>query len=202
MEREITIRTAKPEDAEALLEIYRPYVEHSAISFEWTVPDLKEFESRIRRITERYPYLVAERGGRLLGYSYTGPFIGRAAYSLAAEVTIYLSENSRGQGLGRKLYQTLEAVSRAQNITNLYACIGYPDPEDEYLTANSAQFHAHLGYRMAGRFRRCGYKFGRWYDMVWMEKLIGPHTPSAASLIPFPQVEPGILEEIGILPGL
>ena len=62
----------------------------------------------------------------------------------------------------------------AQNICNLYACIGYPEVEDEYLTKNSAQFHAHLGYRMVGEFYHCGYKFDRWYNMVWMEKLLDP----------------------------
>lgn len=60
-------------------------------------------------------------------------------------------------------------------ILNLYACIGFPQVEDEYLTKNSAQFHAHLGFALCGTFRNCGYKFGRWYDMVWMEKIIGEH---------------------------
>ena len=60
-------------------------------------------------------------------------------------------------------------------IVNLYACIGYTDKEDEYLTKNSAQFHEHLGFVTVGRFHQCGYKFGRWYDMIWMEKIIGEH---------------------------
>ena len=76
-------------------------------------------------------------------------------------------------GYGRKLYHVLEAISTAQNILNLNVCIGYQEVEDEYLTANSAQFHAHLGYHMVGEFHKCGYKFGRWYNMVWMEKWIG-----------------------------
>lgn len=60
-------------------------------------------------------------------------------------------------------------------ITNLYACIGYPQTEDEYLDKNSEQFHAHLGFQTVGTFHRCGYKFNRWYDMIWMEKMIGEH---------------------------
>ena len=55
------------------------------------------------------------------------------------------------------------------------ACIGYPEEDDEYLTKNSAQFHEHLGYRMVGEFKKCGYKFHRWYNMIWMEKNIGIH---------------------------
>ena len=89
-------------------------------------------------------------------------------------------------------------MSRAQHITNLNACIGFPDAEDEHLTKNSAQFHAHLGYRMVGTFHKCGYKFGRWYDMVWMEKMIAPHDPIPAPLVPFPDLAPEVLRAAGL----
>lgn len=78
-------------------------------------------------------------------------------------------------GIGKRLYKVLEDIARAQNITNLYSCIGYVDEEDEYLNNNSANFHEHMGYRMVGKFIKCGHKFGRWYSMVWMEKIIGEH---------------------------
>ena len=90
------------------------------------------------------------------------------------ETTIYIRKDRQKTGVGKKLYEALEKVLHAQNICNLYACIGYPEIEDEYLTKNSAQFHAHLGYRMVGEFYHCGYKFDRWYNMVWMEKLLDP----------------------------
>ena len=67
-------------------------------------------------------------------------------------------------------------------------CIAYPKEEDEYLTKNSVEFHSHLCYRLVGEFYQCGYKFGRWYDMVWMEKLIGPHEVPAAPIRPFPEI--------------
>ena len=89
-------------------------------------------------------------------------------------------------GIGRALYEALEKVSRAQNILNLNACIGYPEADDEYLTGNSVQFHGHMGYRMVGEFHKCGYKFGRWYNMVWMEKLLGEHGENPKEVIPFP----------------
>ena len=76
-------------------------------------------------------------------------------------------------------------------VLNLYACIGWPETEDEYLTRNSAQFHEHLGFTLAGTFRRCGYKFGRWYDMVWMEKLLAPHRPQQPPIIPYPDLPHG-----------
>lgn len=77
--------------------------------------------------------------------------------------------------MGRMLYEALADRLKDMGILNLYACIGFPQVEDEYLTKNSAQFHAHLGFALCGTFRNCGYKFGRWYDMVWMEKIIGEH---------------------------
>ena len=170
-----TIRTATPEDAARILEIYAYYVEHTAISFEYTVPTLSEFQNRIKRTLERYPYLVIETDDGIQGYAYAGSFIGRAAYQYSCEMTIYLDPHSHKQGLGRKLYEALENRLKEMGFLNLYACIGYPETEDEYLNRNSADFHAHLGYTKAGTFHKCGYKFDRWYDMIWMEKLIGMH---------------------------
>ena len=171
----VLIRPARLSDAPRLLEIYAYYVEHTAITFEIETPSLEAFQARMRRITARYPYLVIEEAGVVLGYAYAAPFKDRAAYDWACEMTIYLEHSAEKRGLGRRLYEALEAELRAMGILNLYACIGVPEREDAYLTRNSADFHAHLGYRLAGTFRRCGYKFGRWYDMVWMEKIIGGH---------------------------
>lgn len=170
-----TIRTATPEDAARILEIYAYYVEHTAISFEYTVPTLSEFQNRIKRTLERYPYLVIETDDGIQGYAYAGSFIGRAAYQHSCEMTIYLDPHSHKQGLGRKLYEALENRLKEMGFLNLYACIGWLETEDEYLNRNSADFHAHLGYTKAGTFHKCGYKFDRWYDMIWMEKLIGAH---------------------------
>lgn len=170
-----TIRTATPEDAARILEIYAYYVEHTAISFEYAIPTLSEFQNRIKRTLERYPYLVIETDDGIQGYAYAGSFIGRAAYQHSCEMTIYLDPHSHKQGLGRKLYEALENRLKEMGFLNLYACIGWPETEDEYLNRNSADFHAHLGYTKAGIFHKCGYKFNRWYDMIWMEKLIGAH---------------------------
>ena len=187
---EIEIRMANVNDGEALLRIYGYYVRNTAISFEYEVPTIVEFRGRIANTLKKYPYLVAVRGGEILGYAYAGPFVGRAAYDWSAEVTIYLAPESRGQGLGRRLYEALEQALSKMGIKNLYACIGYPETEDPYLTKNSVQFHAHMGYRMVGEFYKCGYKFGTWYNMVWMEKIIGLHTPDPAPVIPFPDLKP------------
>lgn len=184
----ITIRTANLDDAAALLAVYAPYVEQTAITFEYEVPSLEEFRGRIARTLRRYPYLVAEENGEILGYAYTGPFGERAAYSWAVETSIYLRQDVRGKGLGKRLYQALEDVSRAQHVQSLYACIAYPDADDAHLSGNSVAFHTHLGYTTVGRFPHCGYKFGTWYNMAWMEKPLGDHAVPPAAFVPFPEL--------------
>lgn len=188
-DRKKGIRVATPQDAEVLLAIYAPYVTDTAITFEYEVPSLTEFRERIRHTLERYPYLVMEQDGEILGYAYAGPFKERAAYDWAVETTIYVKQGMKKQGIGRKLYQVLEDTLIRQNILNLNACIGYPTVEDEYLTRNSMEFHQHLGYRLVGQFYQCGYKFGRWYDMVWMEKLVGEHGVEPVRVKPFPELQ-------------
>ncbi len=184
----VNIRVASPDDAEALLKIYAPYVEKTAITFEYDVPTVHEFRKRIEHTLERYPYLVAEVGDEIVGYAYTGSFVGRAAYDHSAETSIYVDENCRHGGVGKRLYEAIEEISAAQNIINLYACIGYPVVEDEHLTLNSVVFHEHLGYKLVGRFSKCGRKFDTWYDMVWMEKIIGEHGEEISPFVPFPEL--------------
>ena len=191
-------RIAVPDDAPALLAIYAPYVEKTAISFEYEVPSVEEFRSRMETISQRYPYLVAEdEAGQILGYAYTHTFIAREAYDRCAETTIYLALDARRHGLGKRLYRAIEDLSRAQGIYNLYACIGEPQGEgDEYLTDNSIRFHEHLGFRRIGVFRRCGYKFGRWYDMSWAEKLLGEPPKAPEPIIPFPQLDRTLVAQL------
>lgn len=172
---DISIRFAKPEDAKELLKIYAYYVTDTAISFETEVPSEEEFKLRIEEVLKSYPFIVACKDDEILGYAYLHSFVGRKAYELSAETTIYLNPDKKKMGIGKKLYSVLEDIAKAQNITNLYSCIGYVDKEDEYLNNNSVQFHEHIGFRIVGKFENCGHKFGRWYHMVWMEKVIGEH---------------------------
>lgn len=184
----VKIRIAAPQDAAALLAIYAPYVEKTSITFEYDVPTLQEFEGRIRKILEKYPYLVAECDGEIVGYAYAGPFKARAAYDWGVETTVYVRSDQKKNGIGRKLYDALEKLLSMQNILNMNACIAYPETEDEYLTKDSVRFHEHLGYRFVGEFQKCGCKFGRWYNMVWMEKHIGVHVENPPAVIPFPEI--------------
>lgn len=171
----LTIRCATPQDAEALLAVYLPYVRKTAVTFELEDPSAQEFRARIAATLEHHPYLVAELDGHVVGYAYAGEFHAREAYRSSAETAIYVACDQRGHGVGRALYEALERDCASRGIANLYACIAYVQPEDEYLTQASALFHERMGYRFVGRFEKCARKFGRWYDMVYMEKLIAPH---------------------------
>lgn len=100
-------------------------------------------------------------------------------------MTIYLKQGTQRRGAGKMLYAALEEALGRMGILNLYACIAFPRKEDGTLTRNSADFHAHMGYRTVGTFSQCGYKFGRWYDMIWMEKFIGTHGDNPPPVTPF-----------------
>lgn len=184
-ETTLKIRPAVPSDAAALLAIYAPYVRETAITFEYEVPSETEFAGRIRLVLARYPYLVAEADGEAVGYAYAGPFKDRAAYDWAVELTVYVRRDQKRRGVGRALYAALEDALRAQGILNLYACIAVPETADETLTADSVRFHETLGFETVGKFQNCGCKFGRWYHMVWMEKLLGAHETNPAPIHSF-----------------
>ena len=186
---EIRIEIATPADAAALLDIYAHYVRNTAITFEYEVPSLEEFAQRIGKTLAEYPYLVAKRREEILGYAYAGAFHPRAAYHWAAELAIYVKNGCQKMGIGKRLYAALEEILKKQGILNLEACIAYPEAEDEYLTKNSVEYHRHLGYRLVGQFRQCGYKFGKWYHMVWMEKIIGEHLEEQPPVRPFPEIK-------------
>lgn len=185
---ELKIRAVSEEDAGELAEIYRYYVENTAITYEWHVPSVEEFRGRIRHTLEKYPYLVAELDGRIVGYVYASPLHTRESFDWSVETSIYLAHDVRGHGIGNRLYKALEDTLRMQHITNLNACIAYPEHGDEHLNTNSVEYHAHLGYHMIGKFHNCAYKFGQWSHMVWMEKMIAEHPKTPEPVIWYPEL--------------
>ena len=184
----LTLRTAEPGDAQRLLDIYAPYVLRTAVTFEYEVPSLEEFRRRIENILRKYPYLAAEEDGQIVGYAYLSAFHPRAAYGWCAETSVYVDMDRRGRGAGRMLYEELERIAAAQHLTNLIACIAYAPEEDTHLGNDSVRFHEHMGYCMAARLHQCGYKFDTWYDMVYMEKMIGAHKKAPETVTPFPEL--------------
>ena len=172
----MTILKVDPSDASELLNIYAPYVRDTAVSFEYEVPTEEEFKERIINISKRYPYLKAvDDNGEILGYAYATAFKTRKAYDWSVESTIYIRGDRRKSGIGRKLYTALEDALREMGILNMNACIAMPPIEDEHLTKDSFYFHEKLGFELVGTFHKSGYKFDTWYDMIWMEKMIGDH---------------------------
>ena len=175
------IRQAKPEDAEKLLAIYKPYVEKTAITFEYEVPTVEEFKQRICHTLEKYPYLVAEENEMPVGYCYVSAFKGRAAYDWSVETSIYVKGDCRKSGIGRALYKTLEEVLSLQHVCNLCACIAYPNPP-------SIRFHEAFGYETVAHFHKSGFKSGQWYDMVWLEKTLTKHEIPPLPFRPYPEI--------------
>lgn len=184
------IRPARPEDAEALLKIYSYYVLNTAVSYEYDAPSPEEFRGRIENTLKKYPYLLAEREGEIIGYAYAAPLSQRKAGSWAVEASIYVDKDCRRGGVGRLLYSELEEILKRQNVVSLNVCIAACDREnDAHLTADSLKFHSRYGFVESGRHHNCGYKFGKWYHLVWMEKSLGPRLADMPPFIPYPELE-------------
>lgn len=178
----IVIEIAKPKDVEKILNIYKPYILNTAITFECEVPSIEEFRQRIINTLKNYPYLVAKIDDVIVGYAYTSAFKNRAAYNWAVETSVYVDVEHHNMGIGKALYQKLENISKKQNILNMNACIAVPDK-------GSVSFHQHMGYVQVAYFHQCGYKLGKWYDMVWMEKMLGEHKVEPETFIPFSKLD-------------
>lgn len=189
MNDKINIRVADESDAPAILKIYAPYVEKTAVSFEYATPSESEFAERIRRTKKRYPYLAAECDGEIVGYCYAAPFKERAAYDWAVETTIYIKSGMKRRGIGRMLYSALESALKKQGILSMNACVAYTNGADPYLTSDSVLFHERMGFKTAAHFHKCGQKFGRWYDVVWLERHIGKHRENQLPVVPFCEIE-------------
>lgn len=182
------IRQAKVEDAQSLVNIYSYYVINTAITFEYDVPSVEEFKNRIQNTLKNYPYLVMINGNEIVGYTYASPLKERAAYQYCVETSIYVKQGIHKMGIGKALYNELEKELAKQGIQSMYACITYPDEDDEYSTKNSVEFHEHLGYKQVGLFPKCGYKFNRYYNVMWMLKELNPHKEDATAFIPYPNL--------------
>ena len=183
----LRLRPAVEADGAAVAAIYAPYVTDTVITFDYEPVSGEEFSRRIRTTLERYPYLVAEENGEIIGYAYASAFKGRAAYDWSIETSIYIRMDRRGQGAGRALYEALETALRSQNVLNVNACITYPNPA-------SVAFHEKLGYTTVAHFHRCGFKLGEWRDVIWMEKMLGEHQNPPLDFIPFSKLDREVKE--------
>ena len=154
-----------------LLEIYRPFVESSAVSFELEVPTLDEFQKRIEKCAAGWAWLVAEENGRSAGYAYASALRERQAYQWSAETSAYVHPDFYRKGVGRLLYLALFEALAAKGICNAFACIALPNDA-------SLEFHRSLGFEHIGEFRSVGRKFNAWHDVSWWQHKLRDQPPA------------------------
>ncbi|MFD1472068.1 GNAT family N-acetyltransferase [Companilactobacillus mishanensis] len=178
----VRIRPVNIADAKAALAIYAPYVTNTSVTFEYEVPTEAEFENRISEISKVYPYLIAEDDdGTILGYAYAHRYRPREAYDWAVEISIYVDKNTRGAGIGKMLYTTMEEELAKQNVVNI---VSYVTGENK----NSVAFHEKMGYQEVGILKKMGYKFDKWYDVYVMQKRISD-TDHPGKFIPISEIK-------------
>ena len=170
------IRIAQEQDLPQILQIYAPYVLNTTYSFEYVPPSQEDFLERFRAITARFPWLVWEERGTILGYVYASAPFTRAAYDWCAEPSVYLHPQAQRKGIGKRLYAALEALLMEQGYQVLYALITQEN-------THSLRFHERCGYRHSVTLPNCGFKFGRWLGLTWMEKRLKPvEIPSSSPI--------------------
>lgn len=165
------IRTATISDAAGMLEIYRPYVAETAISFEMEAPSLEEFQRRVSETLSKFPWLVCETDGKITGYAYAGVFRSRPAYRWTVESTVYVQKGLQGQGVGSELYRTLLEMLEDQGIVNVVGGITLPNEA-------SVALHERFGFVHVATIKDAGFKMGRWWDVgFWQLQFRKPEVP-------------------------
>jgi L-amino acid N-acyltransferase YncA len=155
---DISVRVAERADAVAIAAIYAPIVRDTAISFETEPPTLEAMAARIEATLPTHPWLVAVRDGVVVGYAYAGEHAQRGAYRWSVNVSAYLAEAARGQGVGRRLYGMLIPTLRAQGFRSAFAGIALPN-------AASVGLHEAVGFEPLGVYKQVGFKLGKWRDV-------------------------------------
>ncbi|WP_276132881.1 GNAT family N-acetyltransferase [Polluticoccus soli] len=168
MNNQYTIRLAAAADAAGMLNVYKYYVENTAYTFEYDVPSVEEFESRIRAVISGFPWLVCEIDDRIVGYAYAHKHRDRTAYQWSPESTIYIDRHYHGKGLARVLYETLFDILKLQGFFNVYAGVLSTNE-------NSCAFHKAVGFEEIGLFRNIGYKHGKWHSNMWYQLHLRTH---------------------------
>lgn len=176
------IRLASPDrDAAAVAEIYRPLVEETAISFEEVAPTPMEMAERIRATLDKTPWLVADAGEEIIGYAYAGPHRQRAAYRWSVDVSAYVADEWRGRGVGRALYERLLVLLGRQGFFNVYAGVTLPNDA-------SLNLHQAVGMQPIGVYQKVGYKFGRWWDVMWLGRRLTESPDPTYDPVPLPNL--------------
>lgn len=187
--KNIIIRQASEEDAAEILKLYSPYIQESAISFEYEVPPLADFTKRIQEISNQYPYLVCVFDEKIVGYAYAHRHMERAAYQWNVELSVYVSGEIFRMGIGKALYSAVIEILELQNIQNIYCVVTLPN-------ASSEKLHAYFGFQLLGVYRKTGYKCGTWHDVTVLEKCIGKHENPPNPFVPVQEIDPEKIKKI------
>jgi phosphinothricin acetyltransferase len=152
-------------DAEAVCAIYNQYVTNTIVTFEEQPVAVAEMQSRIAAVLEKLPWLVLEHDGDIAGYAYASPWKARIGYRFAVESSVYLAPAHVGCGFGSTLYQNLLDDLRARNIHCVIGGAALPN-------AASVALHEKLGFRQVAHFRENGFKFDRWIDVAYWQRVL------------------------------
>jgi len=169
------IRRAVPADAPAVAAIYAHYVRETAITFATEAPTAADYATRMA--DGRFPFLVAEESGCVLGFIYAAPFRQKEAYRWDVELTLYLRPECTGRGMGSRLMRTLLALLKAQGFLLAYSCITSSN-------APSLALHHKLGFAALGEFLRTGFKHGQWHGVTWMQYALGTFSDAPQEPVP------------------
>ena len=163
---DVTIRTARAEDAADIQAIYAPFVQETSVSFETVPPSVETMALRISSNLARHGYFVAQSDAGILGFAYASPYRPRPAYDRTAEVSVYLAPQAQGRGLAQALYRALFAHLAARGFHTAVAIVTLPNPQ-------SAQLHERCGFAHVGSLQDVGRKFGQWHGTAIYQRMIG-----------------------------
>ncbi len=169
------IRLATENDAAEIQAIYAPFCEHSPATFETQAPTVEEMSQRINKLLQKYPWLVYEYNREVLGYVYAAPHHERTAYQWSVNVSVYIHEKARRQGIGYALYTSLFKLLKIQGFYNAYAGITQPNQA-------SMKLHESMSFQHAATYKNVGYKCSAWHDVIWLslalqQPILNPKSP-------------------------
>lgn len=178
---ELRVRVATTDDAAAVADVYRPYVEETAVTFEEAPPDATGMAGRIERTLPTHPWFVAERDGRVVGYAHASRLRAYEAYRWTVELSVYVDRERHGEGVGSALYRPLLETLRRQGYAAAYAVLTLPNP-------GSVGFHRSYGFERVATFPAVGYEHGEWNDVAWYERDLDDRPDDPAEPTPFADV--------------
>lgn len=175
---QLHIRLASTDDADGIRAVYAPFVD-TPVTFEEEAPSCEAYRERIAEICEKYPCLVAEEDGRVVGFAYAHELRERIAFQWNAELSVYLAPAAQGQGVGSRLYAALIELLRLMGIKAAYGVVTSPNPASERL-------HSAFGFALMGVQPHAGFTCGAWHDVSWYVREIAPFEDAPAPPVPFP----------------